>query len=51
MQKKDINEQNFSRVKVEALDFDWIFEGKNASTILHILNGLDDTSIFSRKSI
>ena len=51
MEQLDGNQTNFSRIKVESLDFDWIFEGKNASTMLKILNGLDDTSIFSRKSI
>jgi hypothetical protein len=34
----DENESNIKRVKVEAIDFDWIFKGDNAGNFLKLLN-------------
>lgn len=51
LKKEELKESNWSRVKIEALDFDWIFNEDNSITLLHVLNGLEDSSIFSRKSI
>lgn len=47
----ETKQTNYSRVKIEALDFDWIFQEENGKTFLEILTGLESSSIYSRKSI
>lgn len=39
------------RVRVEALDFDWLFHEQNASTLLDILSETDNTRILTSKQI
>lgn len=51
LKNPDNSAANYSRINIQALDFDWIFEEDNAETFLEILTDLDSSSIYSRKSI
>jgi hypothetical protein len=49
----DEQDSNVKRVKVEAIDFDWIFgeNGKNAENFIRLLTQQDNTKMFVQKSI
>ena len=39
------------RVKVEAIDFDWVFEGNNCKTLIKLLANKSDSKMLATKSI
>jgi hypothetical protein len=43
----DDAENNLKQVEAKLLDFDWIFTGNNAATLLNILAETDNDEIFS----
>ena len=39
------------RLNIEALEFNWIFEGNNAADLIRLLAGLKSNTVFTKKSI
>jgi hypothetical protein len=42
----DDDESNKKRVRVEAIDFDWIFKHDNAANLMRLLTTQDNTKMF-----
>ena len=49
--KIDSSNENLKSVTVEALDFDWVFEGNNTLLLLNMILENADDQIWDKKSI
>jgi len=46
-----LDESNKKRIKIEAIDFDWVFKGDNAENFIKLLVSLDDGKLLIQDSV